>query len=389
MCQAEQEQPWPRQQQERIQRLLMRRWGNSPRGQQNPTAAVWAPPCTLGVSVGPAVTAAQLEKPSTAGNTPGGQMGFTGKCCGLRNNLEVAKASQIINAQILYHRILTCTNIAFSSSTPYSLELSLTRRRRPLVTPSRVWWQPVTLRRSLVPCRAPRFCSAGVGLQGQTLGSPQEGRALQAQQPRTSWNCQCSGNGTNLGHYWLCWGLCVLQELLGVLLSELSLERGSGWIQTLLPHQAHEAAVLVKGAGKITQPCPLSQHTQPSSRRTQVFTETAEPAFNWKTNVVTELHLKNKGLCFRLALFFSFPASGAVQYFHSHTGTQHWNSQAIKGCLSACQSCRGHWVSLRCGSRAVQGGHSDLAVPLCHQPHPHINKQRVCRQLDSKEHILV
>lgn len=54
-------------------------------------------------------------------------------------DLTVAKASQIINAQILYHGILTRTNIAFSSSTPYSLELSLTRRRRPLVTPSRVW----------------------------------------------------------------------------------------------------------------------------------------------------------------------------------------------------------------------------------------------------------
>ncbi|XP_030915323.1 cell cycle checkpoint control protein RAD9B isoform X3 [Geospiza fortis] len=83
-------------------------------------------------------TPAQLENPSTAGNTPGGQGGFTGKRCWLGKILRVAKASQIINAQILYHRIVTCTNIAFSSSTPYSLELCLTRRR-PLVTPSRVW----------------------------------------------------------------------------------------------------------------------------------------------------------------------------------------------------------------------------------------------------------
>lgn len=142
-------------------------------------------------------------------------------------DLPVAKASQIINAQLLYHRILTCTNIAFSSSIPYSLELFLTRRRRPLVTPSRVWWQPVTLRRSLVPCRAPQFCSAGVGVQAQTVGNAQEGRAQPLslvlwQQHRTFWNCQCSCKGTNLGQDWLRWGLCVLQELLGVLLSEHS-----------------------------------------------------------------------------------------------------------------------------------------------------------------------
>ncbi|XP_068886538.1 cell cycle checkpoint control protein RAD9B isoform X3 [Aphelocoma coerulescens] len=54
-------------------------------------------------------------------------------------DLEVAKASQIFNAPILYHRILTCTNTAFSSFIPYSSELFLARRKRPSVTPSRVW----------------------------------------------------------------------------------------------------------------------------------------------------------------------------------------------------------------------------------------------------------
>ncbi|XP_074410256.1 cell cycle checkpoint control protein RAD9B [Zonotrichia albicollis] len=98
-----------------------------------PHSCCWAehPTCTGGFR-GIRVTAAQLENPSTAGNTPVGQGGFTGK------DLGVAKASQIINAQILYHRILTCTNIAFSSSTPCSSELSLPRTR-PLVTPSRAW----------------------------------------------------------------------------------------------------------------------------------------------------------------------------------------------------------------------------------------------------------
>lgn len=49
------------------------------------------PPRALGVSVGSAVTAAQLENPSTAGNTPGGQVGSTGKRCWLRKILEWQK----------------------------------------------------------------------------------------------------------------------------------------------------------------------------------------------------------------------------------------------------------------------------------------------------------
>lgn len=49
------------------------------------------PARALGVSVGSAVTAAQLENPSTAGNTPGGQVGSTGKRCWLRKILEWQK----------------------------------------------------------------------------------------------------------------------------------------------------------------------------------------------------------------------------------------------------------------------------------------------------------
>ncbi|XP_077044189.1 LOW QUALITY PROTEIN: cell cycle checkpoint control protein RAD9B [Agelaius phoeniceus] len=82
-------------------------------------------------------TPAQLENPSTAGRLLGGRWVSLGNAAG-REILRVAKASQIINAQILHHTILTCTNVAFSSSTPCSSELSLTRRR-PLVAPSRAW----------------------------------------------------------------------------------------------------------------------------------------------------------------------------------------------------------------------------------------------------------
>lgn len=195
-----------------------------------------------------------------------------------------------------------CTNIAFSSSTPYSLERSLTRRRRPLVTPSRVWWQPVTLRRSLVPCRAPRFCSAGVGVQGQTVGSAREGRAVQAQPlalvlgPSST---ERSGTVSALvmAQIWVtidsvevcvfcrnCWGFCSLNTLTR---ERLSLNSNS------VTTSANEAAVLVEVAGKITQPCPLSQPNPAQLQENSGFyRDSAEPAFNWKTKVVTKLHFK-------------------------------------------------------------------------------------------------
>lgn len=84
---------------------------------------------------------------------------------------------------------------------------------------------------AVVQCWGPRTnseeCPGGKGSAGPVFVT-----GAVTQQLRTFWNCQCSCKGTNLGHDLLCWGLCVLQELLGFCSQNTLTKRVSVGIQT-------------------------------------------------------------------------------------------------------------------------------------------------------------
>lgn len=176
------------------------------------------------------------------------------------------------------------------------------------------------------------------------------------QQHRTFWNCQCPCNGTNLGHNWLLRFVCSAGTAGGSTLRTLSLERGSAWIQTLLPHQANEAAVLVEGAGKRTQPCPLSQPNPAQLQKNSGFSrDSAEQCLT----VVTECIFKNKGLCFRLALFFSFPGQGQCSISKVTLESNTEIPSQLKDRYLSARAAEGIGCHSGVDLRAVQGGHSD------------------------------